>query len=842
MAPNDPHRDKDHVFYKNTVNPVTYETERKIGGVTYNDVFIIKPGQTAVINFPTEIASYSIVECGVNTSVFSQVKANGAILNGAQNAGTGSYQADRQDFATSEASTSERASVAYTNDVNPDALRTLTIRKKLFDETGLTEIANDNETTFSFRLYLGTESSDNPQTASRHTYYVKDRNERYCVWNAQKEWFDSTDASDYSQLTGEQKAAAAFETSPNGSISKIPAGYTVEIRNVLAGTKFSVVERPSEIPDGYSFQKYEYFENGLTSESSKVYAAAMTGVSDTVAANKDPHVDICNLKGWGLRVNKIWRDADYMSARDDTYFGVFVKKTDGLMLVDGTLRRLPYEARPQTLYWYFDRLPVAETSGLDDYVIREVTIGQEDLTVNREGCVTNADPKNVSVVGDESTVTLSGTQKGETSPSSFDYTVEYAEGEISSQSNVRVDTVTNDRPGIILKKQDYNGNPLEGAVFTLTDQDGNLIETFTSDAGGVITTAFLSSGKTYTLTETKAPARYCGLQAPMHIVWNKGQVEVIEADRNDYTLSQASGTTMATLIVKNRPYTLRSVKLDGDTHIPLEGVTFQLHKQYTVNGVTSFETAPLAGYENLVTGDDGYIPRITEELPAGTYQLREKEASDGYELLDGYIDFTISETGMITLGSAPEGVKLSDEADQGGRIEYQISVPNLKKVDVVLKKTDSQNNALNGAKFQLCKYNKSWVALSAYGEIDLTNQSEIKLEGLTSGLYRLEEIKVPDGYIAADPFVYFIIADEGNGLSLSLSDKTGDGENQNACATAKGLTITVRNDPGTALPATGGPGTIALSLLGSVLITLSGTCLVISRRRFLERSSDYSGN
>ena len=121
------------------------------------------------------------------------------------------------------------------------------------------------------------------------------------------------------------------------------------------------------------------------------------------------------------------------------------------------------------------------------------------------------------------------------------------------------------------------------------------------------------------------------------------------------------------------------------------------------------------------------------------------------------------------------------------------------------------------------------------GIVQVINQNRIIQSGCIRNSRNLIDI-------VTDPFVYFKIADEGNGFTLSLSNERGDGENQNACATAKGLTITVRNDPGTALPASGGPGTIALSLLGSVLITLSGTCLVISRRRFLERSSDYSGN
>ena len=44
----------------------------------------------------------------------------------------------------------------------------------------------------------------------------------------------------------EQKAEITFQTSMYGAVSKIPASYTVEIREVLVGTKFIVDERNYE--------------------------------------------------------------------------------------------------------------------------------------------------------------------------------------------------------------------------------------------------------------------------------------------------------------------------------------------------------------------------------------------------------------------------------------------------------------------------------------------------------------------------------------------------------------------------------------------------------------------
>ena len=103
------------------------------------------------------------------------------------------------------------------------------------------------------------------------------------------------------------------------------------IREILAGTKYRVQERPAEIPDGYSFQKYVYYDDynpagGTSPDATATYsgdnanAVATAGAPDDfdhggtvyneIATGKDPHVDVCNLKGYGLRVKKVWTDAD----------------------------------------------------------------------------------------------------------------------------------------------------------------------------------------------------------------------------------------------------------------------------------------------------------------------------------------------------------------------------------------------------------------------------------------------------------------------------------------------------------------------------------------------------
>ena len=652
------------VLYKGTATPVEYRPSLEIDGITYEDVFLLKPGETAEIAFPDETIEYAVTECGVSTDIFRQVSVNGSPLQGT--AVQGQAQNSRQDFSTDFASAEERAKAAFVNTVDPAALRTLTVTKKLYREDGKTAISyEEDRSVFSFRLYFGTEFDAELQPADMYTYHVKDPAGNYCSWSSENQRFVSTGKNDYASLSDSEKAAVSFVTSMNGAVSGLPASYTVEVREVLAGTRFMAEEREYEIPDGYSLQKYVLY--GDASDSSG--ADSDVPVQGTIVNGKDPHVDVCNIRGWGLRVNKKWSDAGYMAERGDAWFALYTDDGSGsLTLVDGSVRRM--KQNQSTLYWYYLKLPV---SGIpfDRYLVREVTV--DEAAVDAGGNVTSNSA--VTPAGEGGEVKIRGRQKGESSESDLTYTVSYEQGTIDPDSNVRVDTVTNTRPGIVLRKEDGNGNPLAGVQFTLSDEDGNIIGRFTSDAQGQITAAFLRENADYTLTETKTLQGYRGLQAPLTLRLENGNLKVGGAKPEEYVLTQENGTA-PTLTVLNRPYTFRAVKTDGDSDEPLAGVKFALHRQMKVDVVTSVDVNPMAGYADLVTDDSGTIPKLDNTLPAGTYELREKEIPEGYLKPEGHTYFTISPTGSVSLGTCPEGVTLEEIEQEDGSIVCTMTVRN----------------------------------------------------------------------------------------------------------------------------------------------------------------------
>ena len=302
--------EKKYVTYKDSINPVKYKPSLEIDGITYRDVFFLKPGEAAEITFPDEMSEYRIVECGVNTDVFQKVSVNEAEITGTSGAG---YADNRKDFGIDFDSTNDRAKVNYDNEVNPDALRSLTIQKQLYRENGETRIpySEDPKATFDFTLYLAAEYDENPDesTANMQTYYVKDPDGNYCIWNKDQKKFQSLGTTNFDDLTEDEKKAAGFTTSIYGAVSKIPVDHTVEVRNILAGTQFKAVEPPAKIPDGYSFQRYVLNGEDLP------YPAEQ-GASGIIDTSGDSKVIVRNLKGYGLRMNKTWSDAEYMAERD----------------------------------------------------------------------------------------------------------------------------------------------------------------------------------------------------------------------------------------------------------------------------------------------------------------------------------------------------------------------------------------------------------------------------------------------------------------------------------------------------------------------------------------------
>ena len=103
----------------------------------------------------------------------------------------------------------------------------------------------------------------------------------------------------------------------------------------------------------------------------------------------------------------------------------------------------------------------------------------------------------------------------------------------------------------------------------------------------------------------------------------------------------------------------------------------------------------------------------------------------------------------------------------------------------------------------------------------------ITLTGLVDGQYQLQEISPPSGYVITNSTpVTFTVA----GGAITSTEGTITGVRYTAASETSDAEFIIPNEPGAALPNTGGPGTWAYTILGSILIFGAGVLLWRRRR------------
>ena len=134
---------------------------------------------------------------------------------------------------------------------------------------------------------------------------------------------------------------------------------------------------------------------------------------------------------------------------------------------------------------------------------------------------------------------------------------------------------------------------------------------------------------------------------------------------------------------------------------------------------------------------------------------------------------------------------------------------------------------MEGSKFTLCVKNEGGnfvhvqgiEGIGEEGLIDLTDKSEMTFSGLGNGTYMLSEINAPTGYVILNQDTYFSVS---NG-AVTLTDESGNPKAYTDVSLLdENTSIAVKNNPGAALPHTGGPGTRLFYLLGGMLLLIAG--------------------
>ena len=245
---------------------------------------------------------------------------------------------------------------------------------------------------------------------------------------------------------------------------------------------------------------------------------------------------------------------------------------------------------------------------------------------------------------------------------------------------------------------------------------------------------------------------------------------------------------------------------------------------------------PMKGFEKLVTDADGVVPKIDlEHLQAGTYYLRESNAPEHYMKMNGSICFTLSASGELTINSPrPAGVT-DNTVEADGVLTTTVSVPNVPKRTLeILKLLTGTQTGLPGAEFELYKISQignNGLPVSGQTPFDAGTTDENGVWTMNTGLdeitnYYLFETKAPEGCIGLTEPV--IITVTSSTIMASYQNKSLEVEQIEG---TRRLRITVNNSAGVKLPASGGPGSRKICLLGVLLIGLAGCGFMIKRMR-----------
>ncbi len=650
------------VTYQNSSRKVEFKSTYTPPGTTevYNNVYFLNPSQSAEVYFPDNTIEYRIIECGINTEVYDHVYVNGQEISRG-NAGDNIHQK----YDSGWVAVSDRPNIVFNNHVNPSGLRTLAFTKQLYDADNNLLTAQQDYTTFSFRLYLSNGVEDNLNLANMSKYYVVDPSGNYCSWDHNAQKFVSTGKKNLGSFTSEEKESITFETSMNGSISKIPAGYTVEVPNLPVGTHFKVEESENEVPLGYKFLSYTIQDGTCYPDGTAVNAGY-------VRKNESPSMTIKNKRGWGLSADKIWSDRDFTSDHASIYTAVYAKD----QLVPGTIKKMTY---PNTNVRYFlDNLAVGCT--LSDYSVCEVELTDPIVADGRGNVVSYGTIKRLGN-GDPTTIYTTSNGSAVSKPCSYD--VYYQQGAVYGVAdNVRSDKITNTRcGGIKITLYDMKTKlPLSGGVFTLYNGSTSL-GTFVSDSNGRITVMYeFDRNVEYDLIETAAPEKYIGL--PNSVTFKISSDDNLTLSGNEaqwqtwYKPKNAGDKLIAYIDLYNKQFALSAYKYDSFDRKMLSDAHFALYRGVTdnVNNCIIKDYSPMSGYEDLISDANGLIPEINNNLAPGTYYLSETTAPSGYTKLDTDIVFVITDRGSVSIVSTGHGTYLKTTGDD--EIAYSIEIPN----------------------------------------------------------------------------------------------------------------------------------------------------------------------
>lgn len=234
------------------------------------------------------------------------------------------------------------------------------------------------------------------------------------------------------------------------------------------------------------------------------------------------------------------------------------------------------------------------------------------------------------------------------------------------------------------------------------------------------------------------------------------------------------------------------------------------------------------------------------DLPRGEYTVTENNA-DGYSIQafdivtgDGQTDCESVKSDedkslKFTLGNGNDvegtDVITTEYKYTSGGVKGVASYTNEAVTSLDLKKTDTadtDSHFLTGAKFKLEIKSDDGTWKTFGDEVEVKNgTSDIELNNLKTGIYKLTETTAPKGYSLLGSSIYFKVA-TGN---VTLVDENGNPAQASNMWSLENKVLTIKNAKLYSLPESGGPGTYGFTISGVAILATVLLLFINNKRR-----------